>query len=133
MITFLLTGSTSSTSTCWYVTFILLFIYSLTECSVCAGGPATITTNCCNRSYCKPCLKQAFNLRKAINALDGTNKKLLQELNTLGYEDYYAFQAVKKGYDVFEAMEWLNELDDDEYLKIQHSLFCPVCWKPLEG
>lgn len=109
------------------MTFILLSIYSLTECSVCAGGPATITTNCCNQSYCRPCL-----LKASINALDGENKKLFEELIECGYEAYIALQAaIECSADIYSAIEWCDEIEDDPMKMMKHNLFCPVCWKPV--
>ena len=53
-------------------------------------------------------------LKEAIDKLNETQTELFQELLDCGYEDYLCLEAATEYDDIYTAMEWCDELDDEK-------------------
>lgn len=63
---------------------------------------------------------QESKIAEATQALNDEQKKLFDELINCSYEDYVVLEAITNGKnDVFTAMEWCDELSEDEKADIE--------------
>ena len=65
-------------------------------------------------------------LKEAIDKLNETQTELFQELLDCGYEDYLCLEAATEYDDVYTAMEWCDELDDEKKKTLERK------WNPVQ-
>lgn len=63
--------------------------------------------------------------QEAINKLNETKAKLFHELKSYDYDDYLCLEAAKNYDDVYNAMDWCDEVDDEQKQNLQKQ------WIPL--
>ena len=65
-------------------------------------------------------------LKEAIDKLNETQTELFQGLIDCGYEDYLCLEAATEYDDVYTAMEWCDELDDEKKKTLERK------WNPVQ-